>query len=360
MDIGTFERAFRGRRVLVTGHTGFKGSWLALWLNELGAKVTGLALQPASTPNHWDLLDLPIDDRRADIRDAEATRAVVTNARPEIVFHLAAQSLVRRSYQEPLATWATNVVGTANVLDACREVSEMRAIVVVTSDKCYANDGTPRRYRETDQLGGHDPYSASKAATELVAASYRDAFFRDAGSPLLATVRAGNVVGGGDWAQDRLIPDIARAKAAGASLAIRAPDATRPWQHVLECLLGYLALGSRLLDSERAFADAWNFGPDDGTSVSVAQVLATLQRHWPGLRWQVDERHAPHEAAFLALDSTKARTLLGWRPVWSLEEALARTAAWYRDYLDGGRVTSRAQLLAYVNATRARKTVAAL
>jgi len=344
--------AWRGRRVLVTGHTGFKGSWLALWLDELGAKVTGIALTPPTQPNHWDELGLRVDEHRADIRDAQALASAFAAARPNVVFHLAAQSLVRRSYEDPVETWSTNVTGTANVLEACRRSPDLHAIVVVTSDKCYANNGTPRRYREGDRLGGHDPYSASKAATELVAASYRASFFERKGAPLLATVRAGNVIGGGDWAEDRLIPDLVRAQASGARLRIRSPHATRPWQHVLECLHGYLLLGERLMGGERSFADAWNFGPDNGEALTVAELLAQLQRHWPQLRWDVDDAETPHEAAALALDSSKARSRLGWRPVWSLDQGLASTAAWYREFAAERRVTSRAQLARFLAAAR--------
>jgi CDP-glucose 4,6-dehydratase len=334
--------------VLVTGHTGFKGSWLTLWLNELGADVTGLSLAPPTAPNHWDLLGLGIHEHRQDIRDTSAVAQAVERAQPEIVFHLAAQSLVRRSYRDPLDTWSTNVLGTANLLDACRRTATVRAIVVVTSDKCYENHSLKRAYRETDRLGGHDPYSASKAAAELVAASHRDAFFDSHGAPLLATARAGNVIGGGDWSEDRLVPDLVRAVAAGSKLEIRSPDAIRPWQHVLESLAGYLLLGQKLLAGERDFATAWNFGPDSDDSCTVVDVLARMKAFWPQLSWRIGRETQPHEAQWLSLDSTKAREKLGWRCVWPLDTSIRVTSDWYGRFLDRGDAESRSQLKQYV------------
>lgn len=342
-----FGEHYRGRRVLLTGHTGFKGSWLALWLTELGAHVTGVALPPDATPNHWDLLRLGIPDHRLDIREYHALAKVMKDAQPEIVFHLAAQPLVRRSYRDPLETWSTNVMGTANLLESCRNTESVRAIVVVTTDKCYENREWNKGYCETDRLGGHDPYSASKAAAEIVAASYRSAFFHEANSPLLATARAGNVIGGGDWSEDRLIPDLVRAIAAGTELEIRSPQATRPWQHVLESVCGYLLLGQKLLEGRREFAESWNFGPGPEDNRTVEEVLAHLKSHWPELAWKVTDHPRPHEAGLLYLDSTKARARLGWHSVWPLEQALTATADWYRAWLDDGRVASRSQLAAF-------------
>jgi CDP-glucose 4,6-dehydratase len=348
LALNAFGTAYRGRRVLVTGHTGFKGSWLCLWLRELGSEVTGLALDPPSEPSHWDLLKLPITDHRVDIRDEAAVRRVFAAERPEIVFHLAAQPLVRRSYREPVTTWATNVMGTAHVLEAVRHTPEVRAVVVVSTDKCYENREWPWAYRERDRLGGHDPYSASKAGAELVAASYRSALLRQPSAPLLATARGGNVIGGGDWSEDRLIPDLVRAVVAGEPLVIRSPRATRPWQHVLDCLSGYLLLGQRLLAGDRTCADGWNFGPDGEGNRTVEQVLQHLARTWPQLRWQLAPGPQPHEAGLLQLDCAKAKMHLGWRPVWDLENAIHHTANWYRQLLEVGEVSSADELAAYV------------
>jgi CDP-glucose 4,6-dehydratase len=342
-------QGYCGRRVLVTGHTGFKGSWLALWLCELGAHVHGVSLNPPTNPSHWDLLSLRIDEHRSDIRDTARLAEIIRVAEPECVFHLAAQPLVRRSYRDPLETWSTNVMGTVSVLDACRAVSTVRAIVVVTSDKCYANDGRTKPYREDDRLGGHDPYSASKAAVELAAASHRAAFLTSTDAPLLATARGGNMIGGGDFSEDRLVPDLVRAQAGRTSLAVRSPLATRPWQHVLDCLAGYLQLGMGLLAGRRELARPWNFGPDAVDTRSVEQLLEAIAAHWPGLRWHPSEAQGPHEATALMLDSELARTKLGWRPAWTIDEALAKTAAWYRRFLADATVVSRAQLADYVD-----------
>lgn len=348
-----FGDLFRHRRVLVTGHTGFKGSWLSLWLQELGAQVTGVALAPVSTPSHWNVLRLDMASREIDVRDSAALAAAVREARPEIVFHLAAQSLVRPSYDDPLQTWSTNVMGTANLLEACRPVSELAGVVVVTTDKCYENREWPWGYRESDPLGGHDPYSASKAGAELVAASYRQSFFRSPGSPLIATARAGNVIGGGDWSQDRLIPDLVRAMSDARALEIRSPRSTRPWQHVLDSLSGYLALGARMLAGDASVAQAWNFGPGPEANVTVEHVLARLTAYWPELRWQLATAGQPHESVLLYLDSAKARAGLDWRTAWSLDQALEATASWYQVHAASGASSSHAQLRAYAGSARA-------
>jgi CDP-glucose 4,6-dehydratase len=334
---GALASTYAGRPVFVTGHTGFKGSWLALWLARMGARVTGYALAPCTTPSLFDVArisDVLTHHHIADVRDTAALATAMQKAAPEIVFHLAAQPLVRLSYREPVTTWATNVMGTVNLLEAVRACPSVKAVVVITTDKCYENREWLWGYRETDPLGGSDPYSASKAGTELVVQSYRRSFFGNGphNSPLLASARAGNVIGGGDWSEDRLIPDAARASLNHAPLLIRNPSATRPWQHVLESLQGYLLLGTRLLAGERNFADAFNFGPDAADNLSVGDVLTRLQAHWPELNWQLDPQaaNAPHEAGFLYLDSSKARRLLDWSPTWNLNHALEQTAHWYR------------------------------
>jgi CDP-glucose 4,6-dehydratase len=326
--------AFADRSVFVTGHTGFKGSWLALWLVRLGARVTGYALEPNTMPSLFQLGEVEQAIARhiiADVRDPATLAAAMQTAAPEVVFHLAAQPLVRLSYREPVTTWSNNVMGTVHLLEAVRACPSIKAVVVITTDKCYENREWLWGYREGDALGGNDPYSASKAGAELVVQSYRKSFFQG-GGPLLASARAGNVIGGGDWSDDRLIPDAARAVMQRHPLLIRNPAATRPWQHVLESLHGYLLLASRLLAGDKAFAEAFNFGPDAADNLSVAEVLSRLQAHWPELAWQMDQQagNAPHEAGFLYLDSSKARRLLGWTPTWDLASGLEKTAQWYR------------------------------
>lgn len=344
-----FGDIYHGRKVLITGHSGFKGSWLALWLQQLGAQVAGVSLDPDTQPNHWDLLGMSIDDHRLDIRNAEKVMDVVHAIRPEIVFHLAAQPLVRCSYREPIDNWSTNVMGTAHVLEACRNVESVRAIVAITTDKVYANREWPWGYRENDRLGGHDPYSASKAACELLIDSYRKAFFNHENAPFLASARAGNVIGGGDWLEDRLIPDLVRSVSQHKPLIIRSPHATRPWQHVLECLAGYLLLGQRLLEGHQEYAEAWNFGPTPEGNRTVDEVLTLLQAQWPELNWQQTQDPQPHESTLLYLDHAKAKYELGWKPVWSLEEALQVTADWYRQFQEQGTVLSAKQLASYIN-----------
>jgi len=346
-----FNGAYAGRRVLVTGHTGFKGSWLALWLRSMGAQVAGLSLDPDTEPSHWNLLALDdTADYRVDIRHGSAVKEVFELQKPEIVFHLAAQPLVRRSYQEPVNTFDINVMGLINILEASRDCSSVRAIVNATTDKVYEDHQAGDAYSESDPLGGHDPYSSSKACAEIVSSSYRKSFFSAAG-PRLATARAGNVIGGGDWAQDRLIPDLVRAAVAGHSLKIRNPNATRPWQHALEPLSGYLSLGQKLLEDAR-FADAWNFGPESEGERSVREIAGILCKSWPNLGIEIDDGNHPHEAALLHLNCNKAKQKLAWRPVWNLNCALEYTAAWYRNYHENNRVGSVDDLTRYVNDAR--------
>jgi CDP-glucose 4,6-dehydratase len=350
-----FGNIYCGKRVLVTGHTGFKGSWLNLWLNQLGAEVVGISLTPRAEHSHWNLLGLKsrVQHHALDIRQATKVTKVFRSTKPDVVFHLAAQPLVRRSYIDPLETWSTNVMGTANVLEACRQTSSVRAILVVTTDKCYENQEWAWGYREADRLGGHDPYSASKASSELVAASYRSAFFHTKDAPSLATARAGNVIGGGDWSEDRLIPDLVRAIAAHKSLEIRSPNATRPWQHVLESLSGYLLLGQKLIKGDKNFDGAWNFGPERSGNRTVADVLNRLKTHWPEMKWHQTAAPQHHEANLLYLDSAKAHAQLGWQPVWNLDTTLEKTADWYRTFQNSQTTISAQQLAQYVEAAQA-------
>ena len=354
MAMKQFGDTYLGKRVLVTGHTGFKGSWMSLWLSQLGAEVVGISLEPKTQPNHWHLsgLDSNIRHHELDIRNSTDLIGVFHATQPEVVFHMAAQPLVRRSYRDPLETWSTNVMGTANVLEACRQTPSVRAIVAVTTDKCYENQEWAWGYREADRLGGHDPYSASKAGSELVAASYRSAFFHAKDAPLLATARAGNVIGGGDWSEDRLIPDLVRAMAAHHSLEIRSPNATRPWQHVLESLSGYLLLGQKLIEGDKHFDGAWNFGPERGGNRTVADVLNQMQTHWPELKWHQTAAPQPHEANLLYLDSAKAQAQLGWQTVWNLGTTLEKTADWYRTFQSSQTAISMQQLSEYIDAAQ--------
>lgn len=351
-----FGGVYRGRRVLVTGHTGFKGSWLALWLQQMGARVCGLALPAPGPLNHARLLRLPVDEALIDLRDAALVRMAVQRFQPEVVFHLAAQPLVRRSYREPLATFDVNVMGLVHLLEAVRATPSVRAVVNATTDKCYDNRGDGRPFRETDRLGGHDPYSASKACAEIVCASYRASFLsNDDGrghSVGLATARAGNVIGGGDWGEDRLIPDLVRAAVAGQPTRIRQPGAVRPWQHVLEPLAGYLMLGQQLLQDPAGAAEAWNFGPPPEAHQPVQQVVDAFAAAWPAVRYQPDGDAHPHEAPQLHLDCRKAAQRLHWRPVWDLQTTLQRSAHWYRRQHEQGAVSSHEDLHRYAQDAR--------
>jgi CDP-glucose 4,6-dehydratase len=338
-DLVMFSGAYRGTRVLVTGHTGFKGGWLCHWLIRLGAEVTGLALAPAGDPHLFGALGLErrLDHHLADIRDGAAVTRIMQAARPAMVFHLAAQALVRRSYAEPKATFDINVGGTVNVLEAARATPSVRSCVVVTSDKVYENREWEWGYREGDALGGHDPYSASKAAAEIAAASWRRSFCAD-GRIRLATARAGNVIGGGDWSADRLVPDFVAALLAGRPLELRNPQATRPWQHVLDPLSGYLHLAARLAGDDGATcAQAWNFGPEERSVTSVEELVRLLIAAWGGGTLRAAAAAGqPHEAGLLKLDVSRAAARLGWRSSWDAATAVAQTAAWYKAHSDGG------------------------
>lgn len=330
--VAALREAYRIRRVLVTGHTGFKGAWLCEWLLLLGAKVAGFSLEPPTTPALFDQLGLATRLRHqiGDVRDSELLRESVAEFAPELVFHLAAQSLVRASYAIPVETFATNVLGTAHLLEAIRILDRPCAVIIVTTDKCYENKGSGRAFRENDRLGGHDPYSASKAAAELVVEAYRKSFFADAGSKVaVASARAGNVIGGGDWAVDRIVPDAIRALARGESIPARHPRAVRPFQHVLDPLAGYLLLGKAVLE-DRSKCTAFNFGPERESHRTVESLVNEILLHWPGSWRDASEPGAVHEAKFLHLAIKKARTLLGWNPVWDFSEAVRQTVEWYR------------------------------
>lgn len=331
---------WHGRDVFVTGHTGFKGGWLSLMLYHLGARVHGYALNPDPVPSMFEVAGVAralTSDVRADIADLTRLRESIRAANPEVLIHLAAQPLVRRSYDEPVSTFATNVMGTVNVLEASRDLSSLRAIVIVTTDKVYANHNTGERFAENAPLGGDDPYSASKAAAELVTASYRHSFFRGAECVRVASARAGNVIGGGDWAEARLVPDCLRAFAATQPVHLRYPAASRPWQHVLEPLAGYLSLAAGLLSPDGGrFSHSWNFGPQPDDQATVGDVAQRIAHLWgSNARVLFDDAVHPHEAGQLALDSGMATSLLGWQSRWSLDEALTATVAWQRAYEDG-------------------------
>ncbi|MBF0558430.1 MAG: CDP-glucose 4,6-dehydratase [Nitrospirae bacterium] len=357
-----FGDVYNNRTVLITGHTGFKGSWLALWLRKLGANVIGYALNPPSTPNHYDLLKPDIVSLIGDIRDSKKLQEFFLANKPEIVFHLAAQPLVRYSYKNPVETFETNVIGTINVFEACRQIECLRAVVNITSDKCYENKEWVWGYRENDRMGGHDPYSASKSCAELVANCYRRSFFtpsaRNAFNPsaLLSSARAGNVIGGGDWAEDRLIPDIMRAVSRNEKVVIRNPRSTRPWQHVLEPLSGYLALGQKLLEGDPEFADGWNFGPNDESNIDVETVVRKAKECWNKIEYSFlppaspsPQSSNPHEAGLLKLDCSKARSRLNWKPVWDIDKTVFVTARWYKKFYESGSIISPDDLSEYID-----------
>lgn len=345
MFIDPLSENYQNRRVFLTGHTGFKGSWLTEWLSLLGADVFGYA-KPASTePNHFSLLNPRLQKEfLCDVRDADALRHAVDQSEPEIVFHLAAQSLVRQSYRDPLETFETNVVGTANLLEACRRCPTIKAIIVITSDKCYQNAEKEQGYRESDRLGGHDPYSASKACAELVVDSFRKSF---PDLPPVATCRAGNVIGGGDWATDRLIPDLVRAASQGIASEIRMPLATRPWQHVLEPLGGYLLLGQKLLDGQHDFAGAWNFGPDSESNLSVGKIVEKSSDCWDQIKFVVKPDSSFHEAQVLMLDCEKTKQRLQWKPRWNIDKTVAQTIRWYKEFYETKKLLTKEQIELY-------------
>lgn len=358
---------YRGKTVLVTGHTGFVGSWLCLWLKRMGAHVVGYALDPPSTPSLFEAAQIGSEiDQHAygDVRDRERVLSVFRQCKPNMVFHLAAQPIVRLSYAQPQLTFETNVLGTVNVLEAVRVVDETRVCIVVTSDKCYENREWVHSYRENDALGGYDPYSSSKACAELVSASYRQSFFdalgRSAhGGAALATVRAGNIIGGGDWGQDRLLPDCVRALTQDQTVAVRHPRAVRPWQFVLEPVSGYLLLAALLSDHPSEYTGAWNFGPDHEAAITVEQLVEMFLQAWGSGTYEICPSDVLHEASLLRLDTTKAHSLMGWAPVYSVHDAVRQTAAWYRAFYARGPGqafdTTMSQIDQYLQAARAKR-----
>ncbi len=354
------EAFWRGKRVLITGHTGFKGGWLTLWLRSLGAEVTGYALAPPTQPNLFTLGNVAdgIHSVEGNILDLVHLRATIREQLTEVVFHLAAQSLVRQSYRDPLGTLATNVMGTANLLEAVREVPSVKSVIVITTDKCYENHERQKAFRESDPLGGNDPYSGSKAAAEIVTSAYRQSFFRGTNQTTtagVATARAGNVIGGGDWAADRLIPDVMRAISVGKELLIRNPDSVRPWQHVLDPLGGYLLLAEKLYQDADGFGQSWNFGPQPSEAKQVSTVLDFVRELWgPEVKWRRDENFHPHEMQYLNLDSSKAKNLLGWERQWNLKQSVEATVRWYRAYFrqDDLRSVTLQQIREFQSATR--------
>jgi CDP-glucose 4,6-dehydratase len=348
-----FGRVFKDRTVLITGHTGFKGSWLAFWLDQMGANIIGYSLPPPTQPNHFDLLDLDITSVTGDIRDLEKLNDTVKRYQPEIVFHLAAQPLVRSSYENPIETYETNVIGTLKVFETCRK-HNVRAVVNVTSDKCYENKEWIWGYRENDPMGGFDPYSSSKGCAELLTSSYRNSYFplleyKKTHHTLIASCRAGNVIGGGDWAKDRLIPDIILAACQGKITRIRNPQSVRPWQHVLEPLSGYLQIGQTLLEEKPEFAGPWNFGPGDRESITVQGVAELMKEKWDRINYDIErDPNQVHEANLLLLDSTKSRTLLKWQNIWESAQAIDKTVNWYKTYHETDEVCTKPDLQSYV------------
>lgn len=349
-----YNSVYKNRRVLITGHTGFKGSWLAFWLTQMGANVLGFALEPATTPNHFSLLGLDMESEIGDIRDLDQLTRTVKRFKPDIVFHLAAQPLVRLSYQEPVETFQTNIMGTVHVFEACRQTPSVKAIVNITSDKCYDNKEWVWGYRENDPMGGYDPYSASKGCAELVTAAYRNSFFNpdDYGHKhqvLMASARAGNVIGGGDWAKDRIITDLVETTSQGKTLLIRNPQATRPWQHVLEPLSGYLLLGQKLLEGRTDVASAWNFGPHDEGTVEVIKMVRIMKNYWDKINFEIEKsKHHPHEAGLLKLDCSKVQTKLQWKGVWNIEKTIEKTADWYKEFYENDIIITKQQLGQYI------------
>jgi CDP-glucose 4,6-dehydratase len=357
-----FKEIYNNKTVLVTGHTGFKGSWLALWLKEMGANVIGYSLTPPTSPNHFELLNLEMISIIGDIRDQEHLNKVFAIHRPDIIFHLAAQPIVRISYENPVFTYDTNVMGTLKIFETCRKYGT-KAIVNITSDKAYDNKEWVWGYRESDPLGGYDPYSSSKGCVEVLTNSYRNSYFnvnnyKKTHNTLLASCRAGNVIGGGDWAQDRLMSDMMTSAANSQKLYIRNFKSTRPWQHVLEPLSGYLLLGQKLLEEEAEFSDAWNFGPSYDDSICVEDVVKIAKKYWNKIDYEIkQDKNQPHEAGFLKLDCSKAMVKLKWKSVWDNQTALEKTVKWYKAFYEDGQINTKDDLKEYIKSAKMQNSV---
>ncbi|SFF18122.1 CDP-glucose 4,6-dehydratase [Thermoflexibacter ruber] len=355
MALKFFGNIYQNKKVFVTGHTGFKGTWLCLWLKELGADVIGYSLPLNDKNQHFESLNLPIKNYFQDLNNYEELNKAIQESQPDIVFHLAAQSLVRESYRNPIYTFQTNLIGTLNLYEICTKIFSIKAIVSITTDKVYQNEEWYWGYREIDRLGGNDPYSASKACVEIMTESFRKSFLKE-NQILLATARAGNVIGGGDWAKDRLIPDIMQAYQNQEVLIIRNPKSVRPWQHVLEPIAAYLLLGQRLLEKKDNFATAWNFGPDENDAVAVEQVLGKINQFLPKIKIKYESSHLP-EAQILKLDCSKAKTELRWKPIWNVDTAIQKTAEWYKEFVENGHIISKQQLYEYLTDAQQQQTI---
>lgn len=346
---------YKGKKVFLTGHTGFKGSWMTYWLQVLGAEVVGYSLPPNTNPNHFELLKLDLVSYFNDIYDLNELKKAINESKPDIVFHLAAQPLVRYSYNHPIETYKTNIIGTANIMEAARNCETVKAIIVITTDKCYENIEQKKGYVETDKMGGYDPYSSSKGCAELVVNSYRNSFFNLSDfqikhQTLIATARAGNVIGGGDWSFDRLIPDLMKGAALNKKTNIRYPKSTRPWQHVLEPISGYLMLGEKLLNSNTDFANAWNFGPEENQVLTVEEVLKLSKSVWSKIDFEFEsEIKHPHEAGLLSLNIDKAKNKLGWMPKWNNIKSITKTIEWYKEFYESRAINTDSDLNKYIN-----------
>ena len=354
MELINFD-TYKGKKVLITGHTGFKGSWLTYWLKEIGAEVFGYSLKPITELNHFDLLKSDLKSSYNNICDLKRFKKFINETNPEIIFHLAAQPLVRQSYIDPIETYQTNVIGTANLLESIKNNQFVKAVIVITTDKCYKNLNQSQGYKESDVLGGYDPYSSSKACVELLVSSFRDSFFnpKEYGNKhqvLISTARAGNVIGGGDWSEDRLIPDLIKNAFSGKKTKIRFPNSTRPWQHVLDPLMGYLMLGEKLLKGETQFAEAWNFGPEEFDVLSVKELAMKSKKSWDKIDFEVQKnQNELHEANLLSLNIDKAKTLLGWKPKWNSSVAIEKTIEWYQKFYNSNIILTDKQLKEFIS-----------